>query len=802
MKNVALSLLVLSALIYPVVSSAQWRLDGVPVGQAPNAQTWPAIASDGAGGAIVVWQDLRGSNADIYAQRLNALGAAQWTSGGVAISTAANDQFLPQLVSDGAGGAIIAWADLRNGNYDIYAQRVNASGVAQWTANGVVICNAAGLQMYPAMALDGAAGAIVAWQDNRSGNYDVYTQRVNASGTVLWTANGTPIGSAAGDQGFPTIVADGAGGAIETWHDSRSGNFDIYAERINASGSVIWVFPTVVCSAASNQFDPVITSDGSAGAIVAWHDFRNVSGTSDIYAQGLNPSGAVKWTADGVPLSTAVGNQQYPAIASDGAGGAIVTWEDYRGGATADIYAQRVGALGNTTWTNDGLALCTAGTDQISPAIVSDGSGGAIASWDDSRNGSWDIYTQRVNGAGSVQWPIDGMSVSNAASTQSTTSLVSDGSGGAIITWIDARVGGATDVYAQRVEGRYGFWGRPEPTLDVVKDNKNDQGGKVVLNWRPSGRDVLNQQTIYMYSIWRALDVAPAQALLASGNASLVDTPSSKKANTRGHVLWLERSPATSYYWELVGAQVANYSDAYSFLASTRQDSVATNPGTTNFRIVAESYNQFTNWPSNVLSGRSVDNLAPDAPLLLTAQRVASDVHLKWNRVRVTDLKNYSVYRKTSTGVTPIPANFLATGTDTVLVDASAPASTLYYIVTAYDVHANQSAPSNEASVGTSTHVGDLPPISGLTVLQNYPNPFAAATELEVGLPSAQTVTVVVYDVAGHRVRELETAGVKGWQQITLAGVNQRGDPLASGVYFYRVHAGGETLTRKMLIAR
>jgi hypothetical protein len=122
--------------------------------------------------------------------------------------------------------------------------------------------------------------------------------------------------------------------------------------------------------------------------------------------------------------------------------------------------------------------------------------------------------------------------------------------------------------------------------------------------------------------------------------------------------------------------------------------------------------------------------------------------------------------------------------------------------VTAYDVHANQSAPSNEASVGTSTHVGDLPPISRLTVLQNYPNPFAQETQLEVGLPSAGTITVDVYDVAGRRVRELATDGVKGWQGIALTGVDGRGAPLASGVYFYKIHAGGETLTRKMLIAR
>jgi hypothetical protein len=203
-----------------------------------------------------------------------------------------------------------------------------------------------------------------------------------------------------------------------------------------------------------------------------------------------------------------------------------------------------------------------------------------------------------------------------------------------------------------------------------------------------------------------------------------------------------------------------------------------------------------------VLSGHSVDNLAPDAPLFLTAQRVAADVHLKWNRVRVPDLKNYSVYRKSSSGVTPIPANFLATDTDTVLVDASAPTSALYYIVTATDVHQNQGEKSNEAAVSATTNAGNLPPITALTVLQNRPNPFTTQTRMEIGLPAAESIRIDVYDVAGRRVREFETAGVKGWQEIALAGVDTRGRPLASGVYFYKIRAGGETLTRKMLIAR
>ena len=799
MKNLALSLLVLSALVCPTISFAQWPLDGAPLAAVPNEQGSPCIVSDGAGGAIVAYYDSRsGTSYDIYAQRVTALGAVQWTAGGVALCTFANDQLYPAIASDGAGGAIVVWWDGRSGNYDIYAQRINASGAVQWAANGVVICNAAINQTYANIISDGAGGAIVVWQDNRGGNNDIYTQRVNASGVVQWTANGVPIGSAAGDQAGPVLVADGAGGAIEAWYDNRGGNYDIYAERINASGSILWVFPTVVCGATGNQLYATITSDGAAGADLTWMDLR--SGAYDIYAQRVNASGTTLWPANGVSVCTAANDQVFPTIASDGTAGAIVTWYDGRGGVN-DIFAQRVGALGNPLWTSDGVPICVASGDQRNPAIVSDGTGGAIVTWEDNRYSNFDIYAQRVNAAGAAQWATDGMAACSASNTQNGVRLVSDGSGGAIVAWVDGR-SGASDVYAQRMEGRFGYWGRPEPILDVVKDNKNDQGGKVVLNWRPSGRDALNQQTIYSYSIWRALDVAPAQALLASGNASLIDTPSSKKASAKGHTLWIERSPATSYYWELVGSMTANYSDAYSYLAPTRQDSVAAAPATTYFRVVAESYSQFYNWPSNVLSGRSVDNLAPAAPLFLTAQRAGADVHLKWNRVRVPDLKNYSVYRKTSTGVTPIPANFLANNNDTVLVDASAPTSALYYIVTAYDVHANQSAPSNEASVGTSTHVGNLPPINQLTVLQNRPNPFAQETQLEVGLPSAGRITVDVYDVAGRRVRELATDGVKGWQQIALTGVDGRGAPLASGVYFYKIHAVGETLTRKMLIAR
>jgi len=400
------------------------------------------IAVDGAGGAIVTRYDLRGSNWNVYVQRVNASGAVQWTANGVAICTATGDQFTPTIVSDGTGGAIVTWYDNRSGNNDIYAQRINASGVVQWTTNGVALCTAPEDQFTPTIASDGAGGAIVTWQDYRIGNWDIFAQRVNASGAILWTTDGVALCTSTGDQSYPTITSDGAGGAVVTWQDNRSGSYtDIYAQRVNASGSVQWTTDGVAFSTATGwQMYPTITSDGAGGAIVTWQDNR--SGNWDIFAQRVNAAGALQWTTEDVALCAVTGGQQSPQITSDGAGGAIITWQDLRSGAYDDIYAQRVNASGVVQWTANGVALCTSTGDQSYPTITSDGAGGAIVTWQDNRSGSlWDIHAQRVNASGAVQWTANGVALCAATGAQMQPQITSDGAGGAIVTWYDYRSG-------------------------------------------------------------------------------------------------------------------------------------------------------------------------------------------------------------------------------------------------------------------------------------------------------------------------------------------------------------------------
>ena len=92
-----------------------------------------------------------------------------WVVNGAAICTAWTDQQTPQIISDGAGGAIIAWQDNRNGSLDIYVSEGHCAGCrsmdAQW--RGCLHGGRRSIDTTPAIAPDGAGGAIVTWHDSR-----------------------------------------------------------------------------------------------------------------------------------------------------------------------------------------------------------------------------------------------------------------------------------------------------------------------------------------------------------------------------------------------------------------------------------------------------------------------------------------------------------------------------------------------------------------------------------------------------------------------------------------------------------
>ena len=296
------------------------------------------LIPDGVGGAIAVMGNLDGK---VYVQRVYPDGSLPWGAAGVVATSSAVAQSIPTIATDGAGGAVVAWGDVRNGNADIFAQRVDSTGTVLWTANGVDVCIATGTQGRPIITSDGAGGAIILWTDARGGVCDLYAQRLDASGAPQWTLNGVLV---AGMGGFctsqePTLAYDALGGAVMAWV-----NGDVFAQRVDASGNLLWNAgsPVTVCNAAGTQLSAEIVSGGPGAAMIAWQDFRNFAGYN-VYAQLVDASGVPQWLANGDSVEVDVGGSTAVDLILIEPGTAVVAFADDQGGvALLDIEAERI----------------------------------------------------------------------------------------------------------------------------------------------------------------------------------------------------------------------------------------------------------------------------------------------------------------------------------------------------------------------------------------------------------------------------------------------------------------------------
>jgi len=86
---------------------------------------------------------------------------------------------------------------------------------------------------------------------------------------------------------------------------------------------------------------------------------------------------------------------------------------------------------------------------------------------------------------------------------------------------------------------------------------------------------------------------------------------------------------------------------------------------------------------------------------------------------------------------------------------------------------------------------------------QNVPNPFNPTTSIRFTLTSSEHVTINVFDVSGHLVRTL-VDGVRaaGAQDVKWDGTNSAGNPVSSGIYYYRLQADKFSQSRKMVLLK
>lgn len=393
----------------------------------------------------------------------------------IAVSTAADGQFLPWVVDDGEGGVIVMWEDYRTGkDWDVYAQRVDSAGTTVWESDGLAICKADRNQRRLRM-IRHDTHAIVVWNDRRGRtSWDIYVQAVNLEGEVLWQTDGVPVCTNAADQSTQAILNDGEGGAICVWEDERrSSEFqDLYIQRIDSAGTPMWetdgipVFPS-----ESLQSDPILVADGIGGFYVVWWDVIGYD-ASHIMAYRLSLDAEPLWDAP-IRVSPLDGMQGEPRVIADDEGGIIVFWQVYENFINDQLYAQRIAPDGSKMWHENGIAVCTATGIQKHASVVSDGMGGLIAVWRDERDVYSDLYAQRIRADGTHVWEKDGIPLCTAGGHQDKPFIVHTEGERFFVAWLDYRED-------------FG-----EESIDAIYGQQLDLGG--TLLWEENGTPISTQ---------------------------------------------------------------------------------------------------------------------------------------------------------------------------------------------------------------------------------------------------------------------------------------------------------------------
>jgi len=396
----------------------------------------------------------------------NGVRHAGWAASGLPVSVAPRDQGGVALVLDGQGGALVHLADDRNGGEgpgaDVYVQRVNADGSKPlgWLSDGMPACRdlayqAVSQHYFPAIAQDGAEGAFVAWDDYRDDPAipSVYIQHLLADGSVApgWPTNGRAACAVAPGRSGGPVIEDGAGGVVVVFGDGRRGipelyDVDIYGQRIRADGQNAPGWPAegrLLVSRFASLRGAVPDEAGGFYVIRSRLTEQSAPYDAEIWVHRFTFDGerAAGWPEAGVLVCGGPGERYDIHVERDALGGVVFAWWEFRPGAAAEIYVSRIRPDGTLPpgWPANGLRVSNPASQpytDFDPVVTFDGDGGLYVAWCRDYNTISPSYIQHITALGTVAdgWPEYGHFVATTPE-QSEPQIVTDGHGGAIVTW-------------------------------------------------------------------------------------------------------------------------------------------------------------------------------------------------------------------------------------------------------------------------------------------------------------------------------------------------------------------------------
>ncbi|MBM4393719.1 MAG: hypothetical protein FJ090_21545 [Deltaproteobacteria bacterium] len=360
--------------------------------------TSPRTCVNENGVVYTTWQDDRDGNDHVWFNK-SADAGVTFLAGDELLSNGKGDARNPVIACSG-DYVYVAWEDTRDGELEyenIYLQWSDDGG-RSWQDDDIQLDgDPDGDFMSKAPAIAAAGDNVwVAWSDQVNGAYDIFVQRSQDNGERWLDA---PVRVDTDEAGAaysssPVIVGDEEDHVVVAWEDRRDGNSDIYVNFSIDNGESFSSSDRRLDegdeAGATNSFEPQIAMDGE-NVYVAWHDER-FGENKDVFLN-LSRSYGDGWKDSVIRMETdaeGIADSQNPSIVARD-GGVWVAFQDNRASGY-DIFLQYSADAG-VAWLEEEYRMDSDGNGQaqsFEPHVTVSGDTWLVA-WQDRRNDSGDV---------------------------------------------------------------------------------------------------------------------------------------------------------------------------------------------------------------------------------------------------------------------------------------------------------------------------------------------------------------------------------------------------------------------------
>jgi len=299
----------------------------------------------------------------------------------------------------------------------------------------------AGYSGSPAIAVEASGKLHVIWQDDTSGNHEIYYKKSTDKGAT-W-ATGKKLTSTSGYSGNPAIAVELSGKLHAVWQDDSTGNYEINYKK-SPDGGATWTINKRLTWTSGASQNPDIAVDASGHIHAVWYD--DIAGNQEIFYAKSIDNGAT-WTS-GKRLSWNAGGSEAPGIEVDGSDNLHVIWRDDTPGNEEIFYAKSTDngaswiAARRLTWTSGG---------SWSPDIFVDSSDNLNVVWYDNTSGNGEIYHKKSQDGGAT-WTANKRLTWNSANSYDPVIAVNS-AGNIFVVFCDDTLGVSEIYYKNSTDG-------------------------------------------------------------------------------------------------------------------------------------------------------------------------------------------------------------------------------------------------------------------------------------------------------------------------------------------------------------